>query len=434
MSHSASLRTFRTTLAALAALATCPGCSSGTSSDGRGQGPPEGDEPDAAALEAGSTPDAADGKAPVPDGSGGTRDSGSAGSSDADSGACTDPCPLTTGLSHGCLQRFALGSNYAWFNFATDFGGLAAWGQQGVSQNVAQYDGDLATMRSNGVSAIRWWIFPDFRGDGVTFDANGLPTGISATAAADIQEALALAAKNDVYLVFTLFSFDAFTPTTTTSGVTIRSLAPMVADPTQLTTVINNVAKPIAQAAAASPNVDRLLGWDIVNEPEWAVAATGDAPGGQDFTPNSALTTVTLAQMKALISGVVPMLKAATPNALTSVGWAAAKWSWAFNDITSLDFNQPHIYGWVDEYWPYTQTPTQLGYPGKPTVYGEFFLANMPFAPDAGGTDPADFATILDTWWTNGFAGAWGWSFSSAPANLSLVEAFATSKGCSASF
>jgi hypothetical protein len=420
MSHSPSLRTFRRTLAALAALATCAGCSSGTSS------PPEGEEADAAAPEAGSTPDAggaADGKAPVPD-------SGSS----ADSGACTDPCPLATGLSHGCLQRFALGSNYAWFNFATDFGGLAAWGQKGVSQNVAQYDGDLATMRSKGVSAIRWWIFPDFRGDGVTFDANGLPTGISATAAADIEEALALAAKNDVYLVFTLFSFDDFTPTTTTSGVTIRSLAPMVADPTQLTTVIDNVVKPIAQAAAASPNVDRLLGWDIVNEPEWAVAATGDAPGGQDFTPNSALTTVTLAQMKALISGVAPVLKAATPGALTSVGWAAAKWSWAFNDITSLDFNQPHIYGWVDEYWPYTQTPAQLGYPSKPTVYGEFFLASMPFAPDAGGTDSADFATILDTWWTNGFAGAWGWSFSSAPANLSLVEAFATSKGCSASF
>jgi hypothetical protein len=44
------------------------------------------------------------------------------------------------------------------------------------------------------------------------------------------------------------------------------------------------------------------------------------------------------------------------------------------------------------------------------------------------------FATILDTWWTNGFAGAWGWSYSSAPANMPLIESFATSKGCSASF
>jgi hypothetical protein len=339
---------------------------------------------------------------------------------------------LATGLTHGCLKRFALGANYAWFNFATDFGGLAMWSQKGVSQNTTQYDTDLAAMRAAGASAIRWWIFPDFRSDGVTFDANGNPTGITATAAADIQEALALAKKNDVYLVFTIFSFDNFNPTTTNAGVLIRSLAPMVADPTQLAGVIANVVTPVAQAAAASPDVDHLLGWDIINEPEWAIAATGT--NSQDFTPTSTLTTVTLAQMKALINGVVPVLKAATPNALTSVGWAAAKWSWAFTDVTALDFNQPHIYGWVDEYWPYTQTPTQLGYLAKPTVYGEFYLANQPFASDAGGTDNATFATILDTWWTNGFAGAWGWSYSSAPANMPLIESFATSKGCSASF
>jgi hypothetical protein len=342
---------------------------------------------------------------------------------------------MTTGLTHGCAQRFALGANYAWYNFSTDFGGLAAWGQKGVSQNTSQYDGDLATMRSNGVSAIRWWIFPDFRGDGVAFDTNGNPTGISATAVADIQEALALAKKNDVYLVFTIFSFDGFKPTYVDTGVNIRSIAPMVAAATQLTGVLNNVVKPVAEAAAASPDVDHLLGWDIINEPEWAIAATGD-PGvaGQDFSPTSGLTAVTLAQMKALINGAIPLLHTATPNALASVGWAAAKWSWAFTDITTLDFNQPHIYGWVDEYWPYTWTPSQLGYTTKPTVYGEFYLASQPFASDAGGDDPATYSTILNKWWTNGFAGAWGWSFSSAPANVSLIKTFATLKGCAASF
>ncbi len=378
----------------------------------------------------GSTDSATDGSSAA-DGSGTTD-----GSTPTDSGPCTDMCPLATGLMHGCEKRFALGANYAWFNFATDFGGLAMWSQKGVSQNTTQYDTDLAAMRAAGVSAIRWWIFPDFRGDGVTFDTNGNPTGISATAVADIQEALALAKKNDVYLVFTLFSFDNFNPTAVNSGVTVRSMAPMVADSTQLAGLIANVVTPVAQAAGASPNVDRLLGWDIINEPEWAIATTGTSPpsSGDAFAPNSALTTVTLPQMKALINGAIPVLKAATPNALTSVGWAAAKWSWAFTDVTGLDFNQPHIYGWVDEYWPYTQTPAQLGYPAKPTVYGEFTLASQPFTADAGGTDNATFATILDTWWTNGFAGAWGWSYSAVPGNMPLIESFATSKGCSASF
>ncbi|HXX70132.1 MAG TPA: hypothetical protein VEK07_23335, partial [Polyangiaceae bacterium] len=136
----------------------------------------------------------------------GTSDAAHAdGQGGAESGACADPCPLASGLKHGCEQRFALGVNYAWFNFATDFGGLSAWGEVGVNENPSQYDSDLTAMHANGASAVRWWIFPDFRGDGVTFDSSGAPSGITSAAIADIQEALALAAKDDVYLVFTIF-------------------------------------------------------------------------------------------------------------------------------------------------------------------------------------------------------------------------------------
>jgi hypothetical protein len=338
---------------------------------------------------------------------------------------------MSSDLVHDCEQRFALGLNYAWHNFACDFGGLAAWNTKGISQDPSPVDTDLAAMHAAGASVIRWWVFPDFRGDGVQFDAAGDPTGITATAIADVQKALDLAEKNDLYLVFTVFSFDAFRPDTTDSGVLVRSIAPMVTNATRRAKVIANVVRPLARAAASSASASHLLGWDVINEPEWAVTATGNAPSGQDFTPNSDLTAVSLADMKSLIDETAQALKDEAPASLTSVGWAAAKWAWAFDDVTGVDFDQPHIYGWVDEYWPYTKSPADIGYGKKPTVMGEFYLQPMPFSD--GGDDVA-FAQILGSWWDNGYAGAWAWEYADESQNLSLLQSFKSTKGCPAGF
>jgi len=369
--------------------------------------------------------------------SGGASGAGGATEPEPDSGSAStcapssDACPMSSGLVHACEQRFALGLNYAWHNFSCDFGGLSAWNTKGVSDDPTTVDTDLAAMHAAGASVIRWWVFPDFRGDGISFDANGDPSGITTTAVADVQKALDLAKKNDVYLVFTVFSFDAFRPDTTDSGVLIRSIAPMVTNATRRAKVIENVVRPLARAAAGSDAASHLLGWDVINEPEWAVTATGNAPGGQDFTPNSELTTVSLADMKSLIDETAQALKAEAPDSLTSVGWAAAKWAWAFDDVTNIDFDQPHIYGWVDQYWPYTKNPADLGYGKKPTVMGEFYLQPMPFSD---GGDNVAFAQILSSWWDNGYAGAWAWQYADESQNLTLLQSFKTTKGCPAGF
>jgi hypothetical protein len=339
-----------------------------------------------------------------------------------------DACPMATGIEYACKQRFALGLNYAWRNFGADFGGLAAWNIQGVSAASAGYLADLTAMKSNGASLIRWWMFPDFRGDGVQFDAADDPSSVSDTAKADLQKALELAAQADVYLVPTLFSFDAFRPTTTTEGVLIRGVSSIVSTPARRAKLISNVVLPLAQAAAQSPHAARLIGWDVINEPEWAIEPTGQ--NEQDFDPNDELTAVSLADMKALIAEAAAVLEQQTPHAFTSVGWAAAKWAWAFNDVT-LDVNQPHIYGWVNQYWPYTQTPAQLGYPARPTIMGEFYLEAMPFSD--GGAD-ATIGAILESWFVSGYAGAWPWQHFDKAANLPLLKTFADAKGCQVAF
>jgi hypothetical protein len=334
---------------------------------------------------------------------------------------------MPTGITIGCNKRFALGVNYAWRNFSADFGGLATWSIQGVSAAPAGYAADLAAMKAAGASVIRWWVFPDFRSDGVQFDANDDPTGLSASALADMAKALELAQTAGVYLVPTIFSFDAFRPKQTTENVTVRSIAPLVKAPARRAKLVANVVTPLAKAAAASPHRARLLGWDLINEPEWAIAVSGQ--NSQDFTPNEELTAVSLAEMKALITEMMGVLKTETPAAFTSVGWAAAKWSWAFTDL-ALDVNQPHIYGWVNQYWPYTRKPAELGYPAtRPTIMGEFFLQSMPFS-DSNANDT--FAVIMESWWTNGYAGAWPWHHRENAANLPLIKTFADAKGCQA--
>ncbi len=355
--------------------------------------------------------------------------SGAGGAAPASCTGVTDACPMANGLTHACEKRFALGLNYAWHNFAGDFGGITPFNEKGVSQDQNTYDSDLQSMRAMGASVIRWWVFPDFRGDGVTFDGNGDPSGISATASADVAAALALAKKNDLYLVLTIFSFDDFRPDHTDSGIMIRGMSPMVSNASRRSKLVANVVTPLAHAAATAADRSRLLGWDIVNEPEWAIEATGNAPGGQDFSPNSDLTPVALADMKALISESATALKKELPDALTTVGWAAVKWHWAFSDL-ALDFDEPHIYGWVDEYWPYTKSPSALGYTSRPVVMGEFFLQSMPFSD---GNDNATIQQILDAFWTEGYAGAWPWQYNEHPGST-LIQSFAMSKGCSAAF
>ena len=88
----------------------------------------------------------------------------------ADAGLnCSSSCDFAGGIAVGCATRFQYGINFAWDQFAGDFGGISAWGAPGVSHN-GRVRCELADMRAHGVDTIRWWVWPDFRGDGVAFD------------------------------------------------------------------------------------------------------------------------------------------------------------------------------------------------------------------------------------------------------------------------
>lgn len=338
-------------------------------------------------------------------------------------GMCSDSCPASkAGVRIGCRQRFMFGVNYAWINFGMDFGGA----DKGVAANQANVLRDLKDMKDNGVSVVRWWMHPSFWGTGVTFDSSGTATGIAGTEQADIEAALALAEQAGVYLKLTLFSFDNFRGDDKAG----HGITPIVNDAKKVSTLVEQVVRPIARAVASSPHADRMISWDVINEPEWAITGN-DGRGDEAFDPNPELMSVPFAAMESFVSSVVMGIRKESKAPIT-VGQAAIKWAHAFSQV-GLDYYDVHYYGWVDQYYPLgSKSLADYGLGDKPVVVGEYPLDGW---TNPNGTLNAN--QIASKLFDLGYAGAKAWAFTGDgnwSGNKGQLQMFAKDKGCSVSY
>lgn len=348
---------------------------------------------------------------------------------------------MAGGLTWNCEKRFALGTNWAWHEYAADFGGITQWSMPGVAANSSAYQADLTAMTGKKVSVIRWWLFPRLDSSGIAFGTDDVPTGIGGTMVADLEKALELAEQNDVYLLLTLFSFNNFAATSDEKGVHHVSLRPMVVDADKRSRMIKNLVGPVADVVEASPHKKRVLGWDIINEPEWAM--TGDNKyGGEGFVPdpNYAVQAVSHDQMETFVVEVAANLHAHS-RALVTVGSAAIKWGNAWTH-SNLDFYQIHYYDWVYEWYPYkTVTPVSVGLTGKPVLMGEFPNAGLSGINTTHNQVPVNLPArtageLAADLYDQGYAGALSWAYmdSAFPwANLDLAT-FQSSHVCQSRF
>jgi hypothetical protein len=321
---------------------------------------------------------------------------------------CLDACPSPRGgVVWGCEKRFMYGTNWAWRTWAGDFGGMAAWSAPGVSGARAAYSADLAALKAAGANVIRWWMFPRLATQAISYGADDAPSGIGGTLVADIQAALELAEQHDVYIMLTPFSFDNFAPTRTENGIYIRGLQPILVDAARRKKLVDNLLVPIARAVEASPYKKRMIAWDVINEPEWAMSGA-NLNGGDGFTPTAGLQSLTHAQMKTFLDEALPALRA-NSSALVTVGSAAIKWASAWKTV-DLDFYQFHYYDWVYEWYaPQQLSLATLGLT-KPVVAGEFPLQGVSAFPARGlpALSAAQFSAEL---WKAGWAGALSWAY-----------------------
>ncbi len=303
-------------------------------------------------------------------------------------------------------ERFSYGINYAWKNYAGDFGGIAGWAKQGVASDPEPYREELRDMAAHGIKVVRWWVWPEFWTDAISFDANGAPLPLAQSAIDDGLKALELADEAGIRVMLCLFSFDGFRPTRESYGIKMTGYKDIVIDTNKRQALMDNIIKPFAAALQNSPHRSSLHSWDVINEPEWAVTGAnkyGDPSGlgGDSFDPDSELEPITHDQMEVFLGDTIKVLRAETPDIPISIGSAALKWASAWKSM-DVDFYQTHIYDWVNQYWPYSKSPADFGLDDKPLIMGEYPVE---------GLDNVDHRTMLDSWLNNGYAGAIGWDY-----------------------
>jgi hypothetical protein len=312
------------------------------------------------------------------------------------------------------------GVNFAWSsdggqaNFGTDFGGFSTWTKQGVAAAKAARTTDMTDMKNNGVDVVRWWMFPQLYGEAILLDGTKTPTGVGGTLLDDIKAALEVAAQLDLHIKLTLFSFDSFWNDFKVGDITFLGLKPIVTDDAKRAALVSKVIVPIAKAVESSPNKDRMISWDVINEPEWAISGADPYDTGVNFDPNTTgsdgrtMGTVTFGQMETFVKDVVTALHANSAAPVT-VGSAAVKWAKAWSKV-GLDYYDFHWYGWVDQYYPHTKTPADYKVDDKPVVVGEFPL--VPGSDSSGTFGGSSYGKLIDDWFAAGYAGTQGWAFS----------------------
>ncbi|MCB1139654.1 MAG: hypothetical protein KDK23_12895 [Leptospiraceae bacterium] len=338
-------------------------------------------------------------------------------------------------------KLFLPGINYAWHTYGGDFGGIRGWNRPGVAAAPAIYDRELKAMANTGSRIVRWWMFPDLRGDGIQI-RNGMVLP-GPTLFADLEKALELAEKNDVYLVLCLFSFEAFAPSRQEGRVFIRNLQDLLRDPSLRYSLYANVIAGLARTAQRSPYSHRLFAWDLINEPEWALI--GSSPGEDpSYVPLKSVQPISHGFMLEFLKEVAFVLRLHSKAQIT-VGQVAPRWKNSWKEL-NLDFYQWHLYDWMEERSLYLHEPADTC---KPVVFGEIpmhALRDTPGLPSDDATLQGEqdffdstekttgtsdskksrapalsansekgkqrrFLQMIRTMQRNGWAGAWVWSF-----------------------
>ncbi len=322
---------------------------------------------------------------------------------------------------------FLVGANVPWLNggYGADFATVEEWNQHTYDPNATR--AMLRALRQQGANTVRWWLFADGRG-APEFNANsgGAVTGLDANFLPSLANAIQIAAEEDMYLVFNLWSFDMLMADSTVSGRGEHAGGhrDLIVESAKRSSFINNALLPMLHYPVGASGYTigthpHVLAWDIFNEPEFGI---NEPP---HFAPASDISQpVTLAQMQRFIAEISGAIHR-NSNQLTTVGSASMKWNstgalgaagnfWSDAALTAydpqgyLDFYQIHYYGWMngdERYWSYSPLFIDWyeGQFDKPVVVGE--------APaNAGGTNRTP-TQLLAGLRANCYAGAWVWPY-----------------------
>lgn len=282
---------------------------------------------------------------------------------------------------------FWAGVNYPW-KTGQDFG-TGGWGHSGVSDATTyqEVDVDFANMAAQGVRVVKWRVFNDGRYS-PEFDADGRVTGLDERFFPDLDAALEIATRHDIYLVLTLFSSGFWTADCTSSDVRLGGHAATLQDARKRRTLIDNAIVPLLEHLARS---DRVLGYEVIAEPEWGVQELHQEEDARIRVPLSVVRDFVQEAVRA-VHLHTRALATVESNRFTNMhAWQGL----------GLDYYSYSWYDWLEPYEPLAMPAASAGL-DRPVVLGEF---------PAGGSTYYNLPDVFDLALANGSAGAFAWSY-----------------------
>jgi hypothetical protein len=345
-----------------------------------------------------------------------------------------NPKPNLTGSTRININGnigWLLGANLPWIKCGGDFGGNT-WGAYGIGSanpppppppqplSSQALRTTFQAMQAAGVNVARWFMFFDGRA-GITYDANGSPTGLDGDVFRDIDAAAAIANTYSIRIIFVLISFEwmfnKLAPDDITGG---RSM--ILRDPTKQDELISNVFVPVFERYADN---DSVLAYDIANEPEWGLTG-GNLPAPRQIEGRT-FDSVPLALFTSFARKVAAAAQQYAPGQYVTLGSARAKWVGNWQGL-GLDFYQFHYYPQTENPKTFLEVLADL-LPGldRPIWLGEF-PANVAGSPDYMRATLEDaFTAVLPS--GAGLAGGAAWSMRDVgdtfgAANTDVLRAF----------
>jgi hypothetical protein len=284
-------------------------------------------------------------------------------------------------------SAFVAGLNYPW-KTGQDFG-TGGWGHSGVSDATTyqEIDADFANMAAQGVRVVKWRVFSDGR-YGLQFDAEGAVTGLDNLVFPDIDAALEIARRHDIYLVLTLFSSGFWTADCQSNNVQLGGHANVLLDANQRKQLIDRAIAPLLDHIASS---DRVLAYEVIAEPEWGVQELSQEPDQRMKLPEAVLHDF-IKELTDTIHHHSHALATVESNRFSNM----QQWQ-----KTGIDYYSFSWYDWLEPYEP-LRTPASSADLDRPVVLGEY---------PAGGSDYYTIPQVLDSMASLGYAGAFGWSY-----------------------
>ncbi|MDT8718326.1 cellulase family glycosylhydrolase [Clostridium sp. 19966] len=284
---------------------------------------------------------------------------------------------------------FPLGANYAWQDWDYDFS------DNGWDSRFTTIKSTFDQMSSQGVHAVRWWVYCNMWASPLfsSTDGKGLCTGLPTNWVTHMKQAADYANSKNMKIYFTFTSFDvAKTNNSWYHGSIID-------DPTVRKSFIDNAVVPVVQALGTNPGV---MGWDVVNEPEWMIAS---ADGG---SPGESIVGFPLSTVRSFVKDMVDTIHKYAKQPV-SVGSASMKWIGAQYNFWSglgLDFYDFHWYDWATPWFNPLTTPVSSLKLDKPVIIGEMMPDTM------NSSLKMSHQQVLEGLVKNGYSGylLWAWT------------------------